>query len=96
MPKASASNRVIVVVLTDGLENASKDYDYKRVKQLIEQQKKSGWEFLFLASDLESSKDAANFGFHHSERRVHKSVMRSMAIASQEVRAFRKKSKPTL
>ncbi|MGC6505699.1 MAG: vWA domain-containing protein [Coraliomargaritaceae bacterium] len=96
MPKASASNRVIVVVLTDGLENASKDYDYKRVQKLIEQQKKSGWEFLFLASDLESSKDAANFGFHHSERRVHKSVMRSMAIASQEVRAFREKSKPTL
>lgn len=96
MPKASASNRVIVVVLTDGLENASKDYDYKRVKKLIEQQKKSGWEFLFLASDLESSKDAENFGFHHSERRVHKSVMRSMAYASKEVRAFRKKIKPTL
>ncbi len=96
MPKASASNRVIVVVLTDGLENASKDYDYKRVKKMIEQQKKSGWEFLFLASDLESSKDAANFGFHHSERRVYKSVMRSMAYASKEVRAFRKKSKPTL
>ena len=47
MPQASASNRVIVVVLTDGLENASKDYDYKRVQKLIEQQKKSGWEFLF-------------------------------------------------
>ena len=53
-PKTNASKRVIVVVLTDGLENASKDYDYIRVKDLIEQQKEQGWEFLFLASDLES------------------------------------------
>ena len=93
MPKASASSRVIVVVLTDGLENASKDYDYKCVKKLVEQQKKSGWEFLFLASDLETSKDAENFGFHHSERRVQKSVTRSMAFANKEVSAFRKKTK---
>ena len=90
-PKANASKRVIVVVLTDGLENASKDYDYKRVKDLIEQQKEQGWEFLFLASDLESSEDAENFGFQQSERRIHKSVMASMAFAADEVKAFRKK-----
>lgn len=93
MPKASDTSRVIVVVLTDGLENASKDYDYKRVKKLIDKQKKSGWEFLFLASDLETSKDAKNFGFHHSERRVHTSVKCSMAFANEEVLAFRKKTK---
>ena len=90
-PKANASKRVIVVVLTDGLENASKDYDYKRVKDLIDQQKKQGWEFLFLASDLESSEDAENFGFDNSETSVHKSVMASMAYAADEVKAFRKK-----
>lgn len=90
-PKANASKRVIVVVLTDGLENASKDYDYKRVKDLIDQQKKQGWEFLFLSSDLESSEDAENFGFDRSERRIHRSVMKSMAYAADEVKAFRKK-----
>ena len=90
-PKASASKRVIVVVLTDGLENASKDYDYKRVKDLSEQQKEQGWEFLFLASDLESSEDAENFGFDDSETSVHKSVMASMAYAADEVKVFRKK-----
>ena len=90
-PKASVSKRVIVVVLTDGLENASKEYDYKSVKDLIEQQKKQGWEFLFLASDLESSEDAQNFGFDDSETSVHKSVRASMAYAADEVKAFRKK-----
>ena len=90
-PKANASKRVIVVVLTDGLENASKDYDYKRVKDLINKQKKQGWEFLFLASDLESSEDAENFGFDDSETSVHKSVMASMTYAADEVKAFRKK-----
>ena len=90
-PKASVSKSVIVVVLTDGLENASKEYDYKSVKDLIEQQKEQGWEFLFLASDLESSEDAENFGFDDSETSVHKSVKASMAYAADEVKAFRKK-----
>lgn len=79
------------MVLTDGLENAREDYDYKRVKDLIEQQKKQGWEFLFLASDLESSEDAEIFGFDRSERRIYRSVMRSMEFADNKVKAFRKK-----
>ena len=90
-PKANASKHVIVVVLTDGLENASKDYDYKRVKDLIDQQKEQGWEFLFLASDLESANDAEKFGFRKSERSIHKSVSAGMAYAADKVKAFRKK-----
>ena len=65
--------------------------DFNPYKDLIDQQKKQGWEFLFLASDLESSEDAENFGFQQSERRIHKSVMASMAYAADEVKAFRKK-----
>ena len=65
-PKANSSNDG-VVVLTDGLENASKDYDYKRVKDLIDQQK-AGVGVPLLASDLESSEDAENFGFQAVEQ----------------------------
>ena len=41
------------MITTDGLENASREYSYERVKEMVERQKeKYGWEFLFLGANL--------------------------------------------
>jgi len=51
--------RTLFIITTDGMENASREYSYDRVKQMIERQKsKYGWEFLFLGANI----DAANVG----------------------------------
>jgi hypothetical protein len=43
----------LMVILTDGLENASHEYTFDGIKALIERKKaEDKWEFLFLASDL--------------------------------------------
>lgn len=39
---------VLVVILTDGEENASKEYDKAAIKKLIEEKEKSGWVFVYL------------------------------------------------
>ena len=55
--------QTLFVITTDGLENASKRYDYDRVKAMIERQKeKYGWEFLFLGANIDAAKEAARFG----------------------------------
>ena len=55
--------RTLFVITTDGLENASRRYDYDRVKTMIERQKeKYGWEFLFLGANIDAAKEAARFG----------------------------------
>ena len=53
----------IFVITTDGLENASHRYSSREVKRMIERQKeKYGWEFIFLAANIDAVETAANIG----------------------------------
>ena len=51
------------VIMTDGMENASRRYSSDRVKQMIERQKKRyGWEFLFIGANIDAVETAARYG----------------------------------
>lgn len=57
--------KTIFIITTDGMENASKTYDYKQVKQLIENQKeKYNWEFIFLGANIDAHEVAGQFGIN--------------------------------
>ena len=65
MAEEYRAEKVIFVITTDGMENASREYDYAKVKKLIEhQQSKYGWEFLFLGANMDAVSEAARFGIH--------------------------------
>lgn len=52
---AERPDTVIVSILTDGMENASRDYTYGRIARMIgECRKKRGWEFVFLAANQDA------------------------------------------
>ena len=69
--------KTIFVITTDGLENASCEYSYDRVKKMVERQKeKYGWEFLFLGANIDAIETAGRFGItadraanYHSDRK---------------------------
>lgn len=51
------------VIMTDGLENASRRYSSDEVKRMIEHEKeKYGWEFLFIGANIDSVETARHFG----------------------------------
>jgi uncharacterized protein YegL len=53
----------VFVITTDGMENASRKYDSKEVKNMIEKKKEEkGWEFLFLGANIDAVETARNFG----------------------------------
>ncbi|MBR0374379.1 MAG: VWA domain-containing protein [Mogibacterium sp.] len=55
--------KTIFVITTDGMENASRKYDYATLKKMIEQQKEAaGWEFLFLGANIDAVEVAGRFG----------------------------------
>ena len=55
--------KTIFVITTDGMENASREYSYDRVKKMVEKQKeKYGWEFLFLGANIDAIETARRFG----------------------------------
>lgn len=50
------------IITTDGMENASRRYSSAEVKEMIGEQKKAGWEFLFLGANIDAVETAASFG----------------------------------
>ncbi len=68
MSKELRPERVIMVVVTDGQENASRDFDRKRVTRLIEAKKALGWDFVFLSADLAAFDDAGQMGVDYGAR----------------------------
>ena len=59
--------KTVFVITTDGLENASRNYTYDKVRRMIERQKeKYHWEFIFLGANIDAAKEAARFGIDAS------------------------------
>lgn len=55
--------KVMVCILTDGLENASKEFTYSKIKEMIEHQRdKYKWEFSFLAANQDAFAEAGSMG----------------------------------
>lgn len=53
---------VITVIITDGMENASKEFDGASVKGLIAAKEKEGWGFVFLGANIDSAAVGASIG----------------------------------
>lgn len=50
--------KVIVTILTDGLENASNEYTKESIKQIIEILKEVGWEFRYIGTEHDVNESA--------------------------------------
>lgn len=93
--------KTLFVITTDGMENASREYTYARVRQMIERQKKEyGWEFLFLGANIDAAKEAARFGIsedraanYHADSAGTAVIYEAVSEAVCNVRASRPMSK---
>lgn len=57
------ADKVMFVITTDGMENASREYNYEKIKAMVQRQKeKYGWEFIFLGANIDAVSTAARFG----------------------------------
>ena len=57
--------KTLFIITTDGMENASRRYTYKKVKQMVERQKaRYGWEFLFFGANMDAIAVAGNIGIY--------------------------------
>ena len=89
--------KTVFVITTDGMENASREYSYDRIRQMIRRQKeKYGWEFLFLGANIDAAREAARFGIeadraadYHADRKGTAVIYEAMNDAVCSVRASR-------
>lgn len=55
--------KTMFIITTDGMENASRKYSLAQTKKMIEEQKEKGWEFIFLAANIDAYETARDYGF---------------------------------
>ena len=77
--------RTIVVVITDGMENASREYTLDRVRKLIAQCKEAGWEFLFLGANMDAVAEAAKVGLDANDAANYVSDAKGSGLAYSTV-----------
>ena len=85
----------LFVITTDGMENASRRYDSASVKAMISRQKERfGWEFLFLAANIDAVQTAGRFGIapdravnYRADRRGTQVVYDTVCDAVSQVRS---------
>ena len=54
--------KVVVLIVTDGLENASREWSRERVRELIAKMRKKGWQFVFMGADIDAYAESADLG----------------------------------
>lgn len=54
--------KTMFVIITDGMENASREYSADRVRAMVEKEKTYGWEFLFLGANIDAISAASRIG----------------------------------
>lgn len=85
------------VIMTDGMENASRKFSSDEVKKIIEQKKECGWEFLFIGANIDSVETARHFGInedravnYHADSEGTGVVFEAVAETVSSVRSFGK------
>lgn len=74
------------VIITDGMENASKRYSGKEIKKKIEKEKsKYGWEFLFIGANIDAIATARNFGISEDRAVNYKADTQGTGVVYESV-----------
>ncbi len=59
-PKVAEADKVLVTVVTDGYENASKEYNGRAIKALVDELKQKGWVFAYIGANQDVEAVAAS------------------------------------
>jgi hypothetical protein len=89
MKEEDRPSKVLIVVVTDGLENASQEYTTELIKNMIERQKTvKGWEFIFLAANQDAILTGEKYGFARDSSLTYNTTNVEKAFESTSGLAF--------
>ena len=61
--KEDVPDKTVFVIITDGYENASKEFSHEALKRLIDEKKqKDNWEFMFIGANIDAVQTAESIG----------------------------------
>ena len=93
-PERERPGRVLFVILTDGKENASREYSKTRIREMVQHQTLAyRWQFLYLGANVDAFAEAGGLGidsqFAASFNATPDGMKRCMEVASFKAAEFR-------
>ncbi|MNX91885.1 von Willebrand factor type A domain protein [compost metagenome] len=88
------SQNVLVVIITDGEENASREYNVSAIKTMIADRQAKGWTFIYLGANQDAWKVGSTFGLAKGQTMSYStaemsSTMDSLSLATTSYRSAR-------
>lgn len=92
--KSGKPDKVLIAILTDGMENASQEYTTETIKALLEERQKAGWQFTFIGANQDAILTARGIGLVNAASNITyaatpggaKNIMRSFSAATSQMR----------
>lgn len=86
-------SRTVFVITTDGYENASTRYTAEKVREAIKTETANGWQFIFMAANIDAVETAQNIGIveenavnFHNDKAGARAQYAAMDMAVTEIR----------
>ncbi len=73
----------MVAIMTDGYENASRQYNNQSIRKLIEKKKADGWEFLFMAAGIDAKEEAEKIAIDNSFHMETNQPLKAFVVAEE-------------
>ncbi len=94
LPEAQRPNKVVMVIITDGYENASKEFSYAQINEMVKRQNEQySWAFIFLGANQDAVLEASNLGIKGGWATTYNanegSVKKSFTRMSDHVNVYR-------
>lgn len=90
LPEDDRPGSVTVLVMTDGHENASKEWTNTAVRELIAKQERDyQWDFVFLGSNIDAVEVGADLGFARDKSMTYVSTTVGVTAAFDSVASYR-------
>ena len=81
--------KVIVVIITDGMENASTEFTKAKIKELIsDKQEKAGWDFIYLGANIDAAEEADAIGVRKANAVTYKNTSSGVRANYDAVGAY--------
>lgn len=61
-PNGQQYDKVAIIIMTDGIENASREYTREQAKALLDSCREKGWQVQFLGANFDNAAQATSYG----------------------------------
>ena len=90
MKEDERPSKNLIVIMTDGQENASKEYSFDRVKEMIKhQEEKYNWTFMYMGTDITSMEDVNKLGIRMSAFSARKDFASNYSVINEASTLYR-------